>query len=212
LAMRSLHLLAGLGGEGEPGGDASLFVKTARSRSVDGSNHGGFLLPPSSLAHHGGEKEVKEDEGALDGCYLMSARCYIDELQQVAGNHAAAIHGREGGAPSTSDVEALNQLCLGCSKLALCEVIRSPQGGDGPRQQALAGKGLRSSWLWFFGGNAWRTPAMCGRGSEGPDCFFYFCPRVCCVILEGPSSNYWFLRARDARGPLCKLYLPRLDE
>jgi hypothetical protein len=95
-------------------------------------------------------------------CYLMPAGCYFDELQQAAGVLAAAIHGRKGGASSTSDVEALNQLRRGCSKSPLYEVIHSPHIGDGPRQRALAGKGLRSSWLWFLGGDEWQRHLCTG--------------------------------------------------
>jgi hypothetical protein len=84
----------------------------------------------------------------------MPTGCYIDELQQVVVVLAAAVHGHKGGTSSTSDVEALNQPCRGCSKSPFCEVIRFPRIGGGPRQHALAGKGLLNSWLWFLGGNA----------------------------------------------------------
>jgi hypothetical protein len=61
----AMDLLAGLGGEGEIGGDASLCASAARSRSVDGLNRWGFLLLPYSLPHHGGEMEDEEAEDSL---------------------------------------------------------------------------------------------------------------------------------------------------
>jgi hypothetical protein len=46
-----------------------------------------------------------------------------------------------------------------------------------------------------------------GGGTQGPDCFSRIYSRVFVVILEGLSSNFRFLRARDAKGPLYNLYL-----
>jgi hypothetical protein len=60
--------------------------------------------------------------------------------------------------------------------------------------------------------NVWRSPAVGGGGTQGPDCFFIFCSRVFLVTFEVISSNSWFfLRASDVKGSLCKLYLPRVE-
>jgi hypothetical protein len=59
--------------------------------------------------------------------------------------------------------------------------------------------------------NVWRSPAVGGGGTQGPDCFFIFCSRVFLVTFEVISSNSWFLGASDVKGPLCNMYPPRVD-
>jgi hypothetical protein len=134
----------------------------------------------------------------------LPAGCYFDELQEAAGVLAAAIHGRKGGISSTSDEEALNRLRRGCSKPPLCEVIRSPQMGGGPRQRALAGKGLLSSWLWFLGGDAWRMPATSGRGTFVLDCV----DLVSCRVFSVKCKPIRFLERVFARSLLKLVILP----
>jgi hypothetical protein len=122
----------------------------------------------------------------------------IIELIYDGGKTASATLCRQGGDIQTSTVEAFHLRC-GCSKLPGHEVMRSPWLGSGPRRQINVGRGLPSSWPLFLGGNAWRTPAKCGGGTEGLDCFRSSSSRVLCVKSRVLSSNSRFPRARDAR-------------
>jgi hypothetical protein len=114
------------------------------------------------------------------------------------GFHASSICRSQGGMNSTSTVEAFHLRC-GCSKLSGHEVICSPWLESGPQRQINAGRRLPSNWPLFLGGDAWRTPAMCGGGTEGLDCFISFSSRVLCVKSKVLSSNSRFSRASDAR-------------
>jgi hypothetical protein len=119
------------------------------------------------------------------------------ELIYDGGKTASTILCWQGGDFSTSTVEAFHLRC-GCSKLSGHEVIRSPWLGSGPRRQINAGRRLPSNWPLFLGGDACRTPAKCGGGTEGLDCFRSFSSRVLCVKSKVLSSNSWFSRASDA--------------
>jgi hypothetical protein len=101
----------------------------------------------------------------------MPARCYIDKLQQVAGNHAAAIHGREGGAPSTSDVEAFRRVYCWSSARLRRQVVRPWRLGGAQQRRFFAGRELASILPLFLDGDASRTPTICGGDARGPNCF-----------------------------------------
>jgi hypothetical protein len=69
----------------------------------------------------------------------------VIELNHVGGMSASMIFCRHGGISATSGEETLLRSRGGCSKLPICEVIRSPQFGSGPRRKIIAGRGLPSS-------------------------------------------------------------------
>jgi hypothetical protein len=144
------------------------------------------------------------DHGGLARDWTPASTCGdggvgdIIELIYDGGKTASATLCRQGGDIQTSTVEAFHLRC-GCSKLPGHEVMRSPWLGSGPRRQINVGRGLPSSWPLFLGGNAWRTPAKCGGGTDGLDCFRSSSSRVLCVKSRVLSSNSRFPRARDAR-------------
>jgi hypothetical protein len=61
-----------------------------------------------------------------------------------------------------------------------------------------------------LGGDASSSPTLGGRGTEGLDYLFTFSSRVLSVKCEGSSSNSWFIRASDEKGPHCNFYLPQV--
>jgi hypothetical protein len=86
-----------------------------------------------------------------------------------------------------------------------------PQTSSGCQQTDLyAGVELSSILLSGLGGDASSSPALGGRGNEGLDWFLSFYFRVISIKCEGSSSNIWFIRASDEKGPHCNLYLPRV--
>jgi hypothetical protein len=124
---------------------------------------------------------------------------------------APAIFCRQGGESSTSTAEAFLDATAGARRLLF---IKWCVPGDLKATSGFVSSSdmeLSSILLWILGGDALRTPAIGGGGTQGPDCVFYFSPRVFSVNLEGLSSNFWFLRARDVQGPLCNFYLPRME-
>jgi hypothetical protein len=70
---------------------------------------------------------------------------FISELIHAAGYSADAILCRQGGASSTSTMEALLRHRHGCSNPLCREVIRSPRRSEGPWWLLVAGKKLLSS-------------------------------------------------------------------
>jgi hypothetical protein len=68
----------------------------------------------------------------------------------------------------------------------------------------LAGVGCSSTVPPDLDGYVWRSPACSGGGFLALDCVIYFCVRVFIVNFEALSSNIRFLRASEAKGPLCK--------
>jgi hypothetical protein len=160
--------------------------------------HFGLLLMLFlSQASHGGlAKEWTPASTCGDGG--VGDIINIIELIYDGGKSASAILCRQGGDFSTSTVEALHLRC-GCSKLSGHEVICSPWLESGPQRQISAGRRLPSNWPLFLGGDALRTPAKCGGGTEGLDCFISFSSRVLCVKSKVLSSNSRFSRASDAR-------------
>jgi hypothetical protein len=142
----------------------------------------------------------------------MPAGCYVFELNHARAIMAYAIFCRQGGGSSTSTAEVFFESAAGARRLLFikwCVPVeeKATSGFDSSSEMELS-----SILLRFLGGDALRTPTICGGGTQGSDFFFSFCPRVFSIIREGPSSNFRFLRARDVRGPLCKFYLPCMDE
>jgi hypothetical protein len=120
------------------------------------------------------------------------------------------ILGRQGGPSTTSIAEALLRSVRRSSALLHRQVVRPRRRRSDRRIRSFAGSMLLSNLASYLDGNVWRSPASGGGDSQGPDCFPRFCPRVFFVMFEDLSSNSWFLCAIDARGPLCKMYLPRV--
>jgi hypothetical protein len=76
---------------------------------------------------------------------------------------------------------------------------------------SFAGSVLMGISAPYLDGDIWRSPAVGGGDTQGPDRFFSFCSRVFSVIFKVLSSNPWFLRASDVKGPRCKMYPPRMQ-
>jgi hypothetical protein len=140
----------------------------------------------------------------------LPKRCYDDELSHAGGGLATAIFCRHGGDASTSDVEALLRIRLWSSTSLRHQVVRPRWLGGGQRLWFVAGRGFSSYLPLFLGGDALRTPAMCGGGTKGLDCFSFFCSRVFFAIMEALTSFSSVLCESVVKGPLCNLYLPRV--
>jgi hypothetical protein len=118
------------------------------------------------------------------------------------------VLGQQGGPASTSGSEALRFLCW-CSTLPEGQVVRPRSPGGCQRLNLHAGEEYSSLQLSELGGYAWSSPATGGRGTV-LDRVFLCNFRVLCVKCEALTLNSWFVRARDDKGPSCKLYLPRV--
>jgi hypothetical protein len=119
---------------------------------------------------------------------------FISELIHAAGYSADAILCRQGGASSTSTMEALLRHRHGCLNPLCREVIRSPRRSGGPWWLLVAGKRLLSSRSRILGGSAWRTPAKGDGGVLGLDCKITLCSRVVFVKSVALSIDRRFPR------------------
>jgi hypothetical protein len=61
----------------------------------------------------------------------------------------------------------------------------------------LVGRRCLSNLPLILGGDASRTPAICGRDAQGLDCFLFLSARVFFVKVDALSSNIRFFRASD---------------
>jgi hypothetical protein len=104
-------------------------------------------------------------------------------------------------------VEALMVGCWSSTPLG-SKVVRPRLSGGSQGLDLGAGQERSSIMRSELGGDAWSSPAVGGRGSLGPDSFFYLFVRVVFVKWKAPSSNFRFLRARDVKWLFCKMYLP----
>ena len=57
---------------------------------------------------------------------------------------------------------------------------------------------------------AWRSPTAGGGDALGLDCFLSVSSKVFSVRAVALSSNIRFFRASVVKGPLCKMYPPRV--
>jgi hypothetical protein len=205
-------LLAGRGGEEESGSSGSTSTPRFRSRLVGGAMlRCGRVQSFSSLYHCG--CEVGGGDGVHPHCswrrLMHKGICNI-ELNHAVGFITTAILCRQIGNLSTSKTEASFCASFWSSTLHCHQVVRPRWLRGGQRWWCIAGRGYSSFLVLFLGGDAWRTPATCGRGTSGLDCFFIFSPRVWFVKVQALSSNFLVLRARVVKGSSCNLYLPCL--
>jgi hypothetical protein len=101
-------------------------------------------------------------------------------------------------------LEALQHLSCWSSARCCYQVVR-PRWLQGVQQRRIfAGLGCSGICALFLGGDAWRTPATCGGDAQGLDCVFIFSSRVFSERWQALSSNYWFFRASDVKGLVCK--------
>jgi hypothetical protein len=142
-------------------------------------------------------------------CYGV-LRCMLLRAKHTTAMLAAVIYGRQGGPFSTSSLEALIGFFCWSSTGSFLQVVCPRSQLNGRRQESIAGVGLSSAQLSDLGGDALRSPAVGGGGTRALDCFSSLGARVFFVITRALSSNFWFLRTRDVKGPLCKLHLPHV--
>lgn len=117
---------------------------------------------------------------------------------------AAVIHDQKDGRISTSTAEAFSfqrqRSAARCHQVVrprwhlACWWLRTLVGREQPSKRCSDDLGV----------GAWRSPASCGRGSQGLDCFLSFSSRVLFVNLKGLSSNIRSSRARFAKGLFVK--------
>jgi hypothetical protein len=172
--------------------------------------------PLFSLAGRGGEEGavvvdlLKQLPRCLPSrCYGV-LRCKLLRAKHVTAILAAVISGRQGGPFSTSSLEALFGFYCWSSTRSFLQVVCPRSQLNGRRQESIAGVGLSSAQLSDLGGDALRSLAVGGGGTRALDCFSSLGARVFFVITRALSSNFWFLRTRDVKGPLCKLHLPHV--
>jgi hypothetical protein len=190
-------LPAGLGGEGESGCSLSLCAPGTRSRFVGWCCREWWGSRSfSSPACRGGEEGGGDGAAAFScRCWPLPKRCYIGELNHAVGILATAIFCRHGGKSSTSDAEALHRIRRRSSVPLRHQVVRPRWLGGDRRLWFFVGRGCSSSLPLILGGDAFRTPAICGGGTQGLDRFSYLCPRVFFTIWKALSSICWFFRA-----------------
>jgi hypothetical protein len=151
--------------------------------------------------------------GRVATCWL-TARCFGDAIsiqaEHMTLSFGVVIFGRKGGPSSTSNAEASSESSCRCSTLQRPQVVRPRWCCGGWRLRFIVRAGPSSALPSDLDGDAWRSPAICGGGAKGLDCFLIFLPKVLFVTLEALSSNSWFLVRVMLKGLSCKLYLPRL--
>lgn len=157
----------------------------------------------------GRDGEEEDDGGSTTSGFVLHRHlpkgCYSAVLDNVRAEHTtsstgAVIIGRKVGPISTSWSEALIGLLRRSSTLPSSQVVRPRKLGSGRRQWFSAGDGPLSAQPTDLGGDAWRSPTLGGRDTQGPDRFSFSCFRVFFVTLKALSSNCKVLRASDARG------------
>lgn len=182
------YRLAGLGGEGVRRRCFSaldLARSLARRRgSVKNSSEGRWLL-----ACRGGEEEASAQLDLLFfNQHRLLHRFFFIELNHVEDLLASTIFCRHGGSSTTSSSEASIPSCWG-SASRFHQVVRPRWSPGVQRRRSYAGFGCSSLCALFLHGDTLRTPASGGGASQGPDCVFISCPRVCIVKCEGLSSK-----------------------
>jgi hypothetical protein len=113
------------------------------------------------------------------------------------------ILGRSCGPSATSGMEAIS-IYFRCSIPPGYQVVRPRDPGCGRWTGLVAGAEPSSELLFDLGGDAWRSPATCGGGALGPDCFFIFSPRVVFVRMRGLIFKFQVLNASDVKGLFVK--------
>ena len=147
----------------------------------------------SSLACRGGGKRMRR-------CSALERFVLQDGDHHVVDKIAAAFSGHDGGRTSTSMAEAL-AIWRQISASRSGQVIRSRLRRDCWRPivrrqgETECSTGLRSRRS-----RAWRSPAAGGRVDIGLDCSSILSSRVCCVKLQGLSSNFRSSWAIDVKG------------
>jgi hypothetical protein len=153
-----------------------------------------LLFPPAS--HGGVEREWLP--AMLCGETWVGGLLLQVELIHAEGITASMILCRQGGVISTSASEALHS-SRGGSTTPCHQVVCPRWLGDGLRLRNFVGREPLSTLFLFLGGNAWRTPASGGGGTQGLDCLESLCSKVFSVKSKALSSNTRFLRESVAR-------------
>jgi hypothetical protein len=105
---------------------------------------------------------------------LLPTGCYFIELIHARATMAPAIFCRQGGDSSTSSAEAFLDAAAGARRLLF---IKWCVPGDLKVASGFVFSSemeLSSTLLRILGGDALRTPAIGGDGTQGPDCVFNF--------------------------------------
>ena len=154
------------------------------------ANRWWFQFP---LAGHGGE--------GRKWCYWLVRWILLHpRAPHAVAWCAAVIYGQEGGRCSTSTLEAFS-IQRQCSATRCIQVVRPRLGLVCCRWWLLVGRESPSAWCSDgLGASAWRSPARCGGGTLGSDCFLSFYSRVFYVKAKALSSNCRSFRARDENG------------
>jgi hypothetical protein len=133
--------------KGEGGSGWSLLAQATRSMLVGycclkGRNS----ISSSSLARHGGGRRGGDGAVALSRQRRpLPKGCYIDELNHAGGILASAILCLHGGESSTSDEEALLQICR-WNSTPLCHQVVCPRWlGGGQRRRFFTKRGYTSN-------------------------------------------------------------------
>jgi hypothetical protein len=190
-------LLAGLGGEGE--GSCRLMNLLLRSlllaRGLPWRRSAASHL---ALAYRGGTES--ECDGGNPVCHVLlralPAGCYGDALSSspcakyMVSKLGDMILGRKGGPISTSMAEAFSGASCWSSTLLHPQVVRPRWCGGGQRCRYIVGAGPTSELSSDLGGDAWRSPAICGGDARVLDCVLSFSGRVFLVKLEALNSNF----------------------
>ena len=125
----------------------------------------------------------------------------------VVAVFGAAIYGHRAGCSSTSTRRPSRSGASARRHDAFKWFVPGSIVSAGVRGRSPEGR-VRASCSKDLGGDAWRSPAICGRDALGSDCSSSYCSRVLFVNARSFSSNSRSFRARVVKGPLCKLYLP----
>jgi hypothetical protein len=107
---------------------------------------------------------------------------------------ASAIICRHGGDSTTSGLEALHRFHRGSSTPPCHKVVHLRWLRGGKRHWIFIRRGLSSKVPLILGGDAWSTPTICGKGTQGLDCISILSSRVLFVKWKALSSNSWSLR------------------
>ena len=123
---------------------------------------------------------------------------------------ASAIFGRHGGLSYSSFVE-VNRILRRSLASRGNQVVRPRLLRVRRWQGFFAGREHPSATLSDLGAyGSWRSPANGGMEELGLDCFSIFSPRVFYVKPMALSSNTWLCSVSVVKGPMWKLYLPRV--
>jgi hypothetical protein len=192
-------LLAGLGGEGEGSGSSWLMNLLSRSSLLARGQPWRRSVASCLAPAYRGGTESGCNVGDLACCVLLRALpagCYGDAsssspcAKHMAPMIGGMIFGRKGGPTSTSMMEAFSGASCWSSALLHPQVVRPRWCGGGQRCRYIVVAGPTSELSSDLGGDAWRSPAICGGDARVLDCVLSFSGRVFLVKLEALNSNF----------------------